>query len=92
MSDVDPFTGARVNSRELDPKDPRMGTPPDKFGMHATPLLGPDRRQAVMLMLFPPEALRDQPLEVIERVIAGQAQGLLKTIAFEIYKSSRLSR
>src|SRR4051812_7851168 len=87
MSAHDPFTGAKVSERDTDPTDPRLGTPPDKFGMAARPLLTADRRQAVMLMLFPPEALRDAPLDVIELVIAQQGQGLLKSIALEIYKS-----
>lgn len=87
MSAHDPFTGARITDAKTDPKDPRLGTPPDKFGALAQPVLTADRRQSVMILLFPPEALRDQPLPVIEQVIAGQARGILKTIAQEIYRS-----
>lgn len=87
MSDRDPFTGARISKPDVNPTDPRLGVPPDKFGMHSTPLLTADRRQAVAIMLFPPEALRDQPLSVIEQVIAQQANGILKSIAMEIYRS-----
>lgn len=87
MTAHDPFTGARILNPDVNPTDPRLGVPPDKFGMHATPLLTADRRQAVAIMLFPPEELRDQPLAVIEQVIARQSQGILKSIALEIYKS-----
>lgn len=83
----DPFTGARVRNADVQKDAPRLGVPPDKFGMLSLPLLTEDRRQAVMLMIFPPEALRDQPLDVIELAIAAQARGLLKSIALEIYKS-----
>lgn len=84
----DPFTGARVTSHPTQPGAPRLGVPEDKMGTAAgIPFLTPDKRQGVLLMLFPPEQLRDQPLDVIEQVIARQSQGLMKTIALEIYKS-----
>ena len=69
MTPHDPFTGARVTTGKLDPKDPRGGVPAEKFGTVAMPLRTPEKRQAVMLMLYPPEALRDQPLDVIEAAI-----------------------
>jgi hypothetical protein len=84
----DPFTGARLHSRDVDPAKPRYGVPADKFGMSATPpFLTPDGRQGVMLLLFPPEELRDQSLETIELVVSANGKGLLKSVALEIYKS-----
>lgn len=83
----DPFTGAKLSSAKVDRGDHRLGVPADKFGMTGMPVLLPDRRQAVMLMIFPPEALRDAPLDVIEQVVANGAQGTLKAIAAEIHKS-----
>lgn len=73
--------------REIDPTAARLGVPPDKFGLYAQPLRTADRRQAVMLMVFPPEELRDQPLPVVEAVLMRQGDALLRTIALEIYKS-----
>jgi hypothetical protein len=64
-----------------------MGVPPDKFGTYSVPVMQPDRRQAVIMMLFPPEALRDQPLDVIREVVTRGSAGLLETIALEIYKA-----
>lgn len=78
---------AREGSAPIDPADPRLGVPPEKFGMKGTPFQTPERRQAVMLILFPPEALRDQPYEVVEAAVFATGAGLLRGVAREIYQA-----
>jgi hypothetical protein len=75
-----------------DPAHPRMGVPDDKMGMYAIPLQerAPDTgeiRQAIVVIVYPPTALRDAPREVIEVFVAARKRGILASIVDEIYRS-----
>jgi hypothetical protein len=85
----DPVTGKPLPPKQfpIDPNDPRMGVPPDKHGAWSIPFKTPDRRQAVMMMLFPPEFLRDATYEVVEAAVFLHANTYLRTIAREIHQS-----
>jgi hypothetical protein len=76
-----------MTKRPVEPNDPRLGTPPDKFGMHATPLQTADKRQAVMIMLFPPEQLRDAQYSDVLGFVFGHGSSILRSIAQEIHQS-----
>jgi hypothetical protein len=76
-----------MTKKPVEPNDPRLGTPPDKLGMHATPLQTADRRQAVMIMLFPPEQLRDAPYADVLGFVFGHGTSILHSIAQEIHQS-----
>lgn len=78
----DPFTGQRL---QPDPNDPRMGVPPDKMGAFFLPLKE-DKRQGVMVVVFPPEELRDAPYEVVEAFVLSRGQNMLRSIAQEIHR------
>ncbi len=77
----------RVRSVPIDTSDPRGGAPADKMAMAALPLLTEDKRQAVVLLFYPPEALRDASIDDIRTVVNGSGAGILETIAQEVYKA-----
>lgn len=71
---------------------PRMGVPPDKMGMFTMPVQQPGEgpgevRQAVVIIMYPPEGLRDAPRHVIEQVVAARKANILASIVDEIFKS-----
>jgi hypothetical protein len=66
----------------------RMGAPPDKTAMQAMPALALDeQRHAVVIMLYPPEQLRDASREMIREVFLRQRNTLVEGLAEEVYKS-----
>jgi hypothetical protein len=74
----------------IDPTHPRLGIPDDRMGAYSTPLkteINGEVREAVVIILYPPTALRDAPLEVIEHFVSMHKKSMLSTIAQEIYKS-----
>lgn len=77
-----------MSVKEPDHNDPnkRLGVPPDKFGAYSVPL-NEGKRVSVALFLFPPEALRDAPFQVVEEMVQQNAPGLLAVLAQEIYRS-----
>lgn len=67
-----------------------MGIPDDKTGMFAVPLkqeIEGEIREAVVVIIYPPTALRDAPLPVIEEFVAARKKNFLTSIAQEIYRS-----
>ena len=79
-----------MSTQPIQPGHPRMGIPDDKMGAYAVPLkqeINGEIREAVVVVIYPPTALRDAPLEVIESFVAMRKKNLLATIAEEIYRS-----
>lgn len=77
-----------MSTQPIDPNDIRLGVPPEKFGALAQHFAQPGAgRVAVMLMLFPPVALRDADRATVLAAVFGSGTAILYTIADEIYKS-----
>lgn len=63
----------------------RQGVPLNKFAWRSLPLQD-DKRVCVVIMLFPPEHLRDQPIHVVQEHVDQHSRALLTGMANEIYK------
>lgn len=66
---------------------PRLGVPDDRMGVTATPLLQPNGRVAVMLMIIPPVQLKDAPRDVVEAYVAAHKKSILASIVDEVFRS-----
>lgn len=64
----------------------RGGVLPDKFAFVSYPL-NSNKRVAVMMLMYPPEELRNQPLDIVRAVVERNATGMLTGIIHEIHRS-----